>query len=156
MKTIALWEQYQQYTKTLTDHSRKLAFAGAAICWFFKTPEITFPNLILKALGLIVLFFLFDILHYLLGAIMVGVWTRRQEVKAWKREQKIPDELDKPAWLDLPSQIFFGAKILVLIIAFSLIGLEFYQRTKIPNQRVDPTVTTPVESGKVQGTAGHP
>jgi len=25
-----------------------------------------------------------------------------------------------------------------------------------PNQRVDPTVKTPVESGKVQGTAGHP
>jgi len=24
------------------------------------------------------------------------------------------------------------------------------------NQRVDPTVKTPVESGKVQGTAGHP
>jgi hypothetical protein len=27
---------------------------------------------------------------------------------------------------------------------------------KQPNQRVDPTVKTPVESGKVQGTAGHP
>ena len=26
----------------------------------------------------------------------------------------------------------------------------------IPNQQVDPTVKTPVESGKVQGTAGHP
>ena len=25
-----------------------------------------------------------------------------------------------------------------------------------PNQQVDPTVKTPVESGKVQGTAGHP
>jgi hypothetical protein len=30
------------------------------------------------------------------------------------------------------------------------------QRKTNPNQRFDPTVKTPVESGKVQGTAGHP
>ncbi len=29
-------------------------------------------------------------------------------------------------------------------------------KNKNANQRVDPTVKTPVESGKVQGTAGHP
>jgi hypothetical protein len=42
MKIEELWTQYQYYTQDVTENSRKLAFAIAAICWFFKTPEATF------------------------------------------------------------------------------------------------------------------
>ncbi|MBN1182230.1 MAG: hypothetical protein JXB49_08080 [Bacteroidales bacterium] len=43
MKLSELWDQYQRYTKDVTEYSRKLAFAVAAICWFFKSDSVTFP-----------------------------------------------------------------------------------------------------------------
>jgi len=129
MKTDKLWEQYQHYTQTLTEHSRKLAFAGAAICWFFKTPEITFPPLINIALGFIVVFFFLDILHYFMGAVFLGGWTRHQEKVQWDKTQMLPDDLEKPAWVDLPAQILFAGKTLILMSAFLFIGAEFLSRT---------------------------
>jgi predicted membrane protein len=47
---------------------------------------------------------------------------------------------------------------LVFIVPVFIIGTLIYliRKRKKSNQRVDPTVKTPVESGKVQGTAGHP
>jgi hypothetical protein len=43
-----------------------------------------------------------------------------------------------------------------IALVFLGTGLFYLRRKKISNQRVDPTVKTPVESGKEQGTAGHP
>jgi hypothetical protein len=47
-----------------------------------------------------------------------------------------------------------------LLACFDEISYEFkfevISNNKKQNQQVDPTVKTPVESGKVQGTAGHP
>jgi len=43
--------------------------------------------------------------------------------------------------------------LLLALIGFSTATTIIVKK---PNQRVDPTVKTPVESGKVQGTAGHP
>jgi hypothetical protein len=42
---------------------------------------------------------------------------------------------------------------------FGYVGYTVWKKSrkiKTANQRVDPTVKTPVESGNVQGTAGHP
>ena len=36
MKNRDLWASYEFYTSELTKYSRQLAFAAAAICWFFK------------------------------------------------------------------------------------------------------------------------
>ena len=46
-----------------------------------------------------------------------------------------------------------GLQISVLLSFFTAITLRIKRKT---NQRVDPTVKTPIESGKAQGTAGHP
>jgi hypothetical protein len=35
MKLSNLWKNQQILSRDLTEHSRKLAFAVAAICWFF-------------------------------------------------------------------------------------------------------------------------
>src|SRR5436853_6308817 len=67
MKLSDLWKNQEIYSRDLTEHSRKLAFAVAAICWFFRTPQITFPPAILWALVFLVGFFILDVLHYFCG-----------------------------------------------------------------------------------------
>jgi len=129
MKISDLWESYEFYTQGLTDHSRKLAFAAAAICWFFRTPQISFPVSILRALICIVLFFFLDILQYLLGAFLIRLWIRKQEKRIWKEKNILEDALvDKPAWLDTLPAIIFLLKIMVLLISFYFIGYEFILR----------------------------
>ncbi|MDF7809565.1 hypothetical protein P4E94_19160 [Pontiellaceae bacterium B12219] len=44
----------------------------------------------------------------------------------------------------------------LFIAGLALLANVIVEILKAPNQRVDPTVKTPVESGRVQGTAGHP
>ena len=119
-----LWQSYQDYTKNLTENARKLGFASAAICWLFKSTGNTFPPLILNALGFVVLFFLSDVLQYLLGAVCLRCWTRREEKRRWQQTQSIDGEYDKPAWLDYPSYTMWWVKILSLAISFLLIGLH--------------------------------
>ena len=90
MKNAELWESYGFYTGELTKYSRQLAFAGAAICWFFKTPEVTFPKPVIVSLVLIVLFFISDILQYFIAAHLLRWWIRREEKRLWKKKKTIP------------------------------------------------------------------
>jgi hypothetical protein len=84
MTTDKLWETYLHYSRDLTEHSRKLAFASAAICWFFKTPEITFPPAIMGCLALLVVYFILDVVHHLWGAVRVRKFLRDQEDALYK------------------------------------------------------------------------
>jgi hypothetical protein len=43
MRNTDLWNIYVTYTSEFTKYSRQLAFACAAICWFFRSPNVTFP-----------------------------------------------------------------------------------------------------------------
>lgn len=122
--------QYQYYTQNLTEHSRKLAFGGAAICWFFKSDKVTFPPAIYWSLAFLVVFFAFDVLHYLLGALLLGGWTRAQEKKRWKEKHTIEGDFAKPVWVDTPAFIFFVLKSLALLISFACLGYEFYFRLR--------------------------
>jgi hypothetical protein len=128
MKNEDLWKSYEVYTKTLSDTSRQLGFAAAAICWFFKTPQHSFPGHILLALGFVVVFFVADILQYLLGAIFLRTWTRFHEKKKWKETGKIEGDYLKPSWLDYPSYLMWWAKVLALLTGFIFIGLELTGR----------------------------
>src|SRR6266550_2602676 len=103
MTTEKLWEQYQHYTGDLTEHSRKLAFAVAAICWFFKTPEITFPPAILWSLALLVCFFVFDVLHYFVSALVVKFFIEYHEEAHLKKTGELPKKIFKPRWVDRPA-----------------------------------------------------
>ena len=81
MKTEELWKQYQGYTRDLTDHSRKLGFAGVAICWIFKTKDFTFPPMIYWAMAFFVAYFICDVLHYLIGAALTRWYVQKEEFK---------------------------------------------------------------------------
>jgi len=135
MKAEKLWDRYVEYTADLTEHARKLAFAAAAICWFFKTPEITFPPAVQLSLVFIVLFFIFDVLHYAGGAITLRMYLEREEQKHWAKTQKELTDVLKPKWVDTTATIFAAAKTLVLLIAFGCLITEFGYR--IVQQRED-------------------
>jgi len=128
MKVADLWQNYLFYTQSLSENCRKLAFAGAAICWFFKSSTLIFPPAIMGALIFIVLFFLFDIFQYLVAAILLRIWTRSAENKMWKLKGNIDEDVEKPAWLDTPAYVFFLLKLFSLITSFVFIIYEFLVR----------------------------
>jgi len=128
MTTAKLWEEYQHYTRDLTEHSRKLAFAVAAICWFFKTPEITFPPAILWSLALLVCFFVFDVLHYFVGAFTVRFFLEYHEKAHFENTGDLLQEISKPRWVDRPATFFFVTKTLFLLSSFVALATEFYYR----------------------------
>lgn len=127
MKNEELWTIYKDYTKTVTEVARKLGFAATAICWIFKTGNDTFPPLILKGLIFVVLYFLFDLSQFVTGAVIIRVWSRREEQKKWEEFRSIKSDYDKPAWIDTPSYLLWWAKIICLALSFVLIGLHLLQ-----------------------------
>jgi len=128
MKLSEVWKTYEFYTENLTDHSRKLAFAIAAICWFFKTPEVTFPPSILWSLIFVVLFLLLDVFQYLIGALLTGGWARQAEKKMHKTTGKVEGDVDKPAWLDKPVKGLFLLKNFSLMLSGWFLLAEFVNR----------------------------
>ncbi len=124
MKNAELWEQYNNYSEILSTNSRKLAFAAAAICWFFKSPEVVFPEYILAALFFIVGFFIADILQYLSAASVLRYWIRNQEKEMWSEKETIQGEYEKPAWPDYPALGFWWINIISLLAAYVFIALQ--------------------------------
>ena len=123
-----LWEQYQGYTKDLTDFSRKLGFGGIAVCWVLKLENGTFSDQTIRGLVFVVAFFLFDVLQGLTAAIVLRVWIRRQEKVRWASTGTLDGEYSKPYWIDYPAYLFFLLKISALLLSFVFIGLELLSR----------------------------
>jgi len=123
-----LWQQYQHYTRDITEHGRKLGFAGAAICWIFKRDDFTFPLMIYAALLFFIAYFIADILQSFFGALVLKFFTEHHEAKMWREKHTIEGEIHKPRWVDTPAFVFFIAKCLFLIAGFSFIGLHLVAR----------------------------
>lgn len=124
-----LWEQYQNYTRDVTEHSRTLGFAGCGVCWLFKQGDFTFPPLIYLSLFFFVSFFAFDIMHPFTGALMVKWFTEGKEKEMWNKtwQSKKPTvafDSPKPRWVDLPAFVCFVAKCLFLIAGFIVLALH--------------------------------
>ena len=123
-----LWEQYQHYTRDITEHGRTLGFGGAAVCWIFKRDDFTFPALIYGALLLFIAYFMADILHALSGALTIKYFTEHQEAKMWTEQKKIDGEIQKPRWVDRPAFFFFIAKCVLLVGGFAFLALYLVGR----------------------------
>jgi hypothetical protein len=128
MKTEDLWKQYQSYTRDLTEHSRKLGFAGVAVCWIFRSSSFTFPPLIYWALAFFVAYFISDIFHYLVGAVLTKFHVEKEEFRLLQETGSIDGDVPKPRWLDWPAYGFFIAKAIFMILAFVFIGCELVVR----------------------------
>ncbi len=126
MTNSDLWASYDNFTKDLSDNARKLAFAAAAIAWVFKGPDNTFPPLIRFSFGFIILFFVFDILQYFLGAILLKSWTEDQEKKKFRETGKIEGEYNKPKKLDKPSFKCMVVKTVALLVGYCFLGFHIF------------------------------
>jgi len=126
MKLGDLWKSQEAYSRDLTEHSRKLAFAVAAICWFFKSETITFPPAIFWSLVFLVGFFIFDVLHYLWGAIRYRRFIHRQEEKL----AEVSADADVTVTRRLARPIFavFCLKSMFLLASFAMLLTEFSYR----------------------------
>jgi len=118
-----LWEQYQSYTRDITEHGRKLGLGGAAICWIFKREDFTFPVMVYAALLFFIAYFVADILQGLSGALMVKFFTQHHEARLYRETRSIEGEIPKPRWVDWPAFTFFIAKCILLVTGFVFIGL---------------------------------
>jgi hypothetical protein len=116
------WAQYKEYSHTTSEIARKFAFAGIAICWFFKSEENKFSEIVLLALILFVIYFLFDLLQYLVSSFLYKNWIRKSEIKKWEQTGKIEGDYYNPTWIDVPAFILFILKIIILLTAFLIIG----------------------------------
>lgn len=125
-----VWKEYQENTKALSENARKLAFAGAAIGWFFKTKEATFPGRINFSLAFVVLFFLCDMAQYLTSAILLRVWARRQEKIVRFNKLPMNTQVEKPLWVVGPPFAIFLAKLALLLASFVFLILEFASRIR--------------------------
>ena len=128
MKNAEVWDQYKAYTRDITEVSRKLGFAGAAICWILKTPQGAFSNSVLWSLIFLVAFFISDVLQSFTGALLLRYWIRTEEIKNWQSNNTLDGEYLKPVWLDYPSFTFFIMKVLFLLVGFVFLAMEILSR----------------------------
>ena len=130
MKIRDLWESYHFYTQGLTEHGRKLAFATAAICWFFKSEQVTFPTPVILSLTFVVLYFLLDMLQYFISALVLRSWTYQKEAELEQVKGKADpdDDVEKPPSLDAPAFRLFIAKHIALLMSFIALLVEFALR----------------------------
>jgi len=129
VKNADLWKSYSEYTSDLTKHSRQMAFGGIAICWFFRSAEVTFPPLILGALFAFVVYFALDVSQHTVAAWKLRRWTLDEEQRQWDEAATIDGEYELPAKLDrIPFRLFL-LKTAVLLIAFATLSAELLRRT---------------------------
>jgi len=124
MTNAELWQSYKELTQTLSENARKLAFAAVGLGWVFKTDVATFPTAIRIALCFVVAFFICDIMQFVIGAVLLRIWTRREEKKKWKNNNSLGGDYEKPDWLDTPSFIMWWVKIIALLLAYACLGMH--------------------------------
>lgn len=124
MNIEVFWEQQKEYTAEFSKIARTLAFGAVAICWFFKSSDLTFPALIRFALLACVVFFILDTLQYFVSAVLYRHYIRRFEVQSYLEEGVIGRELDKPGWLDWPVTFAWWGKFFCLITSYFFISIE--------------------------------
>ncbi len=130
MKLGKVWELYSDRTEILSNNSRTVGLAAAGVCWFFKTPEVTFPPLIYAALGAVVLFFILDLSQYAVAAIGYRNFGNSEEERILGEGRKLDaeEEVDLPDTIDEAPHALLWVKIGCLGLSFLLIGIEVLLR----------------------------
>ncbi len=113
-------ESYKKKTGTASTISRQLGFAGIAIIWLFVSQygEIfNIPNELILPAILIVISLAFDLLQYVVGGLIYGIFNTKMKKLGFKLES----EVVFPGYLNRPALIFYYSKIITIFIAYGLI-----------------------------------
>jgi hypothetical protein len=120
-------EAYYFNTGKLSDIVRQLAFAGIALVWIFKADiagRPTIPSDLMPATLLLMAGLTFDLLHYVAGSLIWGMYNRLKE-RAGTLETA---EFAAPREINWPLLFFFWTKTAVMISAYALILRSLYYR----------------------------
>lgn len=131
MKLSQYKEDYYLFTGKLSDINRQAAFAGIALIWIFKEKDsegfIVCSDLVWPAIFLIASLGT-DMLQYIYQSIAWSVFYRKHEKENNKKEiedrKKIEEiDVDASPRLNYLTWALFGVKIILVIIAYTLIIL---------------------------------
>jgi len=119
MKLSDFRETYYEFSGKASEAARKLAFAGIAVVWIFKSSDSPSPKIpidLYLPTGLLVLTLAFDLLQYVSATIIWGVFQ-------WKEERKLNNINDDPELgahplCKLPQNVFFLLKIITITLAY--------------------------------------
>jgi len=114
-------EFYSHHTSKTSEIVRQLGFAGIAVIWVFKSEVAgrpTIPPELVSAAFLIVLGLGLDLLHYVAGSLVWGIYGR---IKELRDDVSSTTEFEAPRQINWPAIILFWSKTVVMIIAYSFI-----------------------------------
>ena len=110
-------ERFAAFTSKASEVNRQLALAGIAVVWIFgnSATQLIEPALV-KPLFFFLLTLALDLLHYLVGSIIWGLFF---EIKEWQvNKKKIKNEnIKAPNSLSLIINIIFVMKFISMILA---------------------------------------
>lgn len=108
---------YYFFTGKLSDINRQIAFAGIALIWIFRQTNnqgIKIDEKLILPSILIVAALAFDLLQYIYQSITWAIFYTYYKRK-WKSEDK---KIDSPEYLNYIAWLFFGIKVILVIIAY--------------------------------------
>lgn len=117
-----IWAQYKAHTLELSTTARQLGFAAIAICWTIKPNSLYLPPILQATLFLAVLFFIFDLSHYICGAYCNHKWAKRCQAKKKKNSEYVcKKKLNEGRW----TKKFFIIKILTIFFTYIVLSIYF-------------------------------
>jgi hypothetical protein len=117
----------QDYSAQLGDTVRKLAFAGLAVVWVFKTSDAGGQHIDrtpLPATLALVITMIVDFAQYAYSA---AAWTLFN--RYYDRRDLAP--VNAPSWMNAPNEILFWGKAIALAVAYGLL-LAYLVRHVLP------------------------
>lgn len=127
MKLEHVRSAYQDYTEKASEIVRQLGFAGIALIWLFRDETAGDPVIsaaLLPAGLLIIAALASDLLQYVVGSLVWGIYNRRHERAGVSEDQ----EFTAHPMLNWPALFFFWGKIISIVVAYLILGV-FVART---------------------------
>jgi len=126
MMLSAIWKRYSYETEQVTKSCRQLGYAAAAISWFYREQSGGFPALIWWALVAVVTYFWFDLMQFIVSALVIKKFCQAKEDEIKAKGPLVDTDVDQPKWLDWPSFGGWVAKAVSLSVAYALIGFHVF------------------------------
>jgi hypothetical protein len=120
---LSEWKQDSYFfSGKVSEITRQLALAGIAVIWIFRYTYSNNPVVPLQLtipLGLLAISLTLDLLQYVYATVAWTIFHRHHE--KWSTINESDPDILAPEWINWPAWILFGLKIVVVIIAYSVI-----------------------------------
>lgn len=118
-------EAYKDFSTQTSANVRTLAFAAIAIVWVFRSgspdQSLAFPEKLVLAGLFGVGALVSDFFQYLYATVAWGIFHRRKE----KEDKPRQEDFKAPVQINWPTNLFFGLKILCILLAYVFLLLHF-------------------------------